>query len=186
LPRSGLDQYTHKLGLKVSACAARRVPVPRAGWVKPRDDQRLTDHVALGVLTRTFPPGLWTRWSLSPGSRWSAPTCSRRMTPDSAAADANAEARGRAGEPGMHRRARGLVGPRFQNPSADRCLSPQLAAPFVVKPRRALHYLLGTFLAAGAQSDQRCPGRAQTGLLRNPMMTAIEEPDERDGADPSG
>ena len=32
--------------------------VPRAGWVKPREDQRLTDHVALGVLTRTFPPGL--------------------------------------------------------------------------------------------------------------------------------
>jgi hypothetical protein len=32
--------------------------VPRAGWVKPRDDQRLTDHVALGVLTYTFPPEL--------------------------------------------------------------------------------------------------------------------------------
>jgi hypothetical protein len=32
--------------------------MPRAGWVKPRDDQRLSDHVALGVLTRTFPPGL--------------------------------------------------------------------------------------------------------------------------------
>ena len=32
--------------------------MPRAGWVKPRDDQRLTDHVALGVLTATFPPGL--------------------------------------------------------------------------------------------------------------------------------
>ena len=32
--------------------------MPRAGWVKPRDDQRLTDHVALGVLTRTFPPEL--------------------------------------------------------------------------------------------------------------------------------
>jgi transposase IS4-like protein/DDE family transposase len=32
--------------------------VPRAGWVKPRDDQRLSDHVALGVLTRTFPPEL--------------------------------------------------------------------------------------------------------------------------------
>jgi hypothetical protein len=32
--------------------------VPRAGWVKPRDDQHLSDHVALGVLTRTFPPGL--------------------------------------------------------------------------------------------------------------------------------
>ncbi|MGH9106713.1 MAG: IS4 family transposase, partial [Acidimicrobiales bacterium] len=32
--------------------------MPRAGWVKPRDDQRLTDHVALGVLTYTFPPQL--------------------------------------------------------------------------------------------------------------------------------
>ena len=32
--------------------------MPRAGWVKPRDDQRLSDHVALGVLTRTFPPDL--------------------------------------------------------------------------------------------------------------------------------
>lgn len=30
--------------------------MPRAGWVKPADDQRLSDHVALGVLTRTFPP----------------------------------------------------------------------------------------------------------------------------------
>src|SRR5665811_213890 len=32
--------------------------MPRAGWVKPRDDQRLSDHVALGLLTRTFPPEL--------------------------------------------------------------------------------------------------------------------------------
>jgi hypothetical protein len=32
--------------------------MPRAGWVKPQDDQRLSDHVALGVLTRTFPPAL--------------------------------------------------------------------------------------------------------------------------------
>lgn len=32
--------------------------MPRSGWVKPQDDQRLSDHVALGVLTRTFPPGL--------------------------------------------------------------------------------------------------------------------------------
>ena len=32
--------------------------VPRPGWVKPTDDQRLSDHVALGVLTRTFPPEL--------------------------------------------------------------------------------------------------------------------------------
>ena len=32
--------------------------MPRAGWVKPQTDQRLSDHVALGVLTRTFPPWL--------------------------------------------------------------------------------------------------------------------------------
>jgi len=32
--------------------------VPRAGQLKPRDRQRLTDHVALGVLTATFPPSL--------------------------------------------------------------------------------------------------------------------------------
>lgn len=32
--------------------------MPRAGWVKPRSDERLSDHVALGVLTRTFPPEL--------------------------------------------------------------------------------------------------------------------------------
>ncbi|MGI8682161.1 MAG: transposase domain-containing protein, partial [Mycobacteriales bacterium] len=32
--------------------------MPRAGWIKPQDDQRLSDHVALGVLTRTFPPEL--------------------------------------------------------------------------------------------------------------------------------
>ena len=32
--------------------------MPRAGWVQPQDDQRLSDHVALGVLTRTFPPEL--------------------------------------------------------------------------------------------------------------------------------
>ena|SRR5680860_1136717 len=32
--------------------------MPRAGWVKPDSGQRLSDHVALGVLTRTFPPEL--------------------------------------------------------------------------------------------------------------------------------
>jgi len=32
--------------------------MPRVGWVKPDSDQRLSDHVALGVLTRTFPPEL--------------------------------------------------------------------------------------------------------------------------------
>jgi Insertion element 4 transposase N-terminal/Transposase DDE domain len=30
--------------------------VPRAGWVKPESDQRLSDHISLGVLTRVFPP----------------------------------------------------------------------------------------------------------------------------------
>ena len=32
--------------------------MPRAGWGKPSDDEHLSDHVALGVLTRTFPPKL--------------------------------------------------------------------------------------------------------------------------------
>jgi hypothetical protein len=35
--------------------------VPRAGWVKPRTDQRLSDHISLGVLTRVFPPELVDR-----------------------------------------------------------------------------------------------------------------------------
>jgi hypothetical protein len=30
--------------------------VPRAGWVKSESDQRLSDHISLGVLTRVFPP----------------------------------------------------------------------------------------------------------------------------------
>jgi hypothetical protein len=29
--------------------------MPRAGWVKPETDQRLSDHISLGVLTRVFP-----------------------------------------------------------------------------------------------------------------------------------
>lgn len=32
--------------------------VPRAGWVKPETDQRLSDHISIGVLTRVFPPEL--------------------------------------------------------------------------------------------------------------------------------
>jgi len=32
--------------------------VPRAGWVKPASDQRLSDHISIGVLTRVFPPAL--------------------------------------------------------------------------------------------------------------------------------
>jgi hypothetical protein len=30
--------------------------MPRAGWVKPENDQRLSDHISIGVLTRVFPP----------------------------------------------------------------------------------------------------------------------------------
>lgn len=32
--------------------------MPIVGWVKPDSDQRLSDHVALGALTRSFPPSL--------------------------------------------------------------------------------------------------------------------------------
>lgn len=35
--------------------------MPRAGWVKPETDQRLSDHVSIGVLTRVFPPELVDR-----------------------------------------------------------------------------------------------------------------------------
>jgi hypothetical protein len=35
--------------------------VPRSGWVKPETDQRLSDHISLGVLTRVFPPELVDR-----------------------------------------------------------------------------------------------------------------------------
>jgi hypothetical protein len=32
--------------------------VPRVGWLKPVSDRRLSDLVSVGVLTRSFPPGL--------------------------------------------------------------------------------------------------------------------------------
>jgi hypothetical protein len=32
--------------------------VPRSGWVKPQSDQRLSDHISIGVLTRVFAPEL--------------------------------------------------------------------------------------------------------------------------------
>jgi Insertion element 4 transposase N-terminal/Transposase DDE domain len=32
--------------------------VPRSGWVKPQSDQRLSDHISIGVLTRVFRPEL--------------------------------------------------------------------------------------------------------------------------------
>ncbi|MGH9186738.1 MAG: IS4 family transposase [Acidimicrobiales bacterium] len=35
--------------------------MPRAGWVKPETDQRLSDHISIGVLTRLFPPELVDR-----------------------------------------------------------------------------------------------------------------------------
>jgi hypothetical protein len=35
--------------------------VPRAGWVKPETDQRLSDHISIGVLTRVFSPELVDR-----------------------------------------------------------------------------------------------------------------------------
>lgn len=35
--------------------------MPRAGWVKPETDQRLSDHISIGVLTRVFPPALVDR-----------------------------------------------------------------------------------------------------------------------------
>ena len=35
--------------------------MPRAGWVKPATDQRLSDHISIGVLTRVFPPDVVDR-----------------------------------------------------------------------------------------------------------------------------
>lgn len=32
--------------------------MPRAGWRKPETEQRLSDHISIGVLTRTYPPEL--------------------------------------------------------------------------------------------------------------------------------
>ena len=32
--------------------------MPRAGWVKPVSDRRLSDLASVGVLTRVFPPEL--------------------------------------------------------------------------------------------------------------------------------
>jgi hypothetical protein len=35
--------------------------VPRVGWIKPRSDQCLSDHISIGVLSRTYPPELVDR-----------------------------------------------------------------------------------------------------------------------------
>lgn len=45
--------------LRLHGCYSRLVP--RAGWVKPETDQRLSDHISIGVLTRVFPPELVDR-----------------------------------------------------------------------------------------------------------------------------
>jgi Insertion element 4 transposase N-terminal len=45
--------------LRLQRCYSRLVP--RAGWVKPQSDQRLSDHISVGVLTRVFPPELVDR-----------------------------------------------------------------------------------------------------------------------------
>src|SRR6266511_3854235 len=46
--------------------------VPRAGWVKPQTDQRLSDHISIGVLTRVFPPELVDSGGCRGGSRRAA------------------------------------------------------------------------------------------------------------------
>ena len=43
--------------------------MPRAGWVKPQTDQRLSDHISIGVLTRVFPPELVDRVVAEAGRR---------------------------------------------------------------------------------------------------------------------
>jgi hypothetical protein len=36
----------------------RATHVPRAGWRKPETELRLSDHISIGVLTRTYPPAV--------------------------------------------------------------------------------------------------------------------------------
>ena len=43
--------------------------MPRAGWVKPQTDQRLSDHISIGVLTRVFTPELIDRVVADTGRR---------------------------------------------------------------------------------------------------------------------
>lgn len=43
--------------------------MPRAGWVKPETEQRLSDHISIGVLTRTYPPELVDRVVAEAGKR---------------------------------------------------------------------------------------------------------------------
>ena len=41
--------------------------MPRSGWVKPQTDQRLSDHISIGVLTRAYPAELVDRVLLQCG-----------------------------------------------------------------------------------------------------------------------
>lgn len=43
--------------------------MPRSGWVKPQSDQRVSDHISIGVLTRVFPPELVDRVVVEAGRR---------------------------------------------------------------------------------------------------------------------
>ncbi len=43
--------------------------MPRAGWVKPETDQRLSDHISIGVLSLVFPPDLVDRVVAEAGRR---------------------------------------------------------------------------------------------------------------------
>jgi hypothetical protein len=43
--------------------------MPRSGWVKPQTDQRLSDHISIGVLTRVFTPELIDRVVADTGRR---------------------------------------------------------------------------------------------------------------------
>src|SRR5712691_12683493 len=89
----------------------------------------------------------------------------------------NAEARGRAGEPGVRRQARAGSLAVVKNPSADRCLSLQLAAPFFMKSARSTSVFCSDL--------PREQPRRVTSALPDHLNRPTKEPDERDGADPS-
>src|SRR6266699_2216262 len=72
----------------------------------------------------------------------------------------------------MRRQVRGGSLAVVQNPSADRCLAVQLAAPFVMKAAPSTSVRGSDLPGAAAQSDQRSPGPARTGPLRN-LMNAM-------------
>src|SRR6478672_11425685 len=52
---------TSDLRVSAGSVASRRCWMPRPGQVKPETDERLSDRIAVGLLTRTFPPDLVDR-----------------------------------------------------------------------------------------------------------------------------